>query len=232
MGGYQAYDKNGPLYPLHPDRVVKLVRDGRLVPPTGDELSSRSKGDVLSKGVAVLQTVWFVVQCIARLAERLPLTNLEIMTLAYTVMTVAMYVAWWDKPLNVGCAIRVPARGVPVEGKPHHQNILHTISVYIYVIGQQDAYVDLDNLRRILTFWAGETDEADEHDIINADTIALLVAMAFGAVHCIAWSYKFPSHAELLMWRALAIAIIAIPAGILIALTLIVRDSNSFFVFV
>ena len=219
MGGYQAYDKNGPLYPLGPDGVVKLVREARLVPPTGDELSNQSKGDVLSKGVAILQTVWFVAQCIARLVEHLPLTNLEVMTLAYTVMTVAMYVAWWDKPLNISCAIRVP--GVAVEGKAGQKKTWETI--FFYVIGNQDEVANLDYLQCVPTFWAGLPDRHGM-DVANADIIALFVAMAFGAVHCIAWSYIFPSHAELFMWRASAIAIIAIPAGLLVGLAILQSD--------
>ncbi|KZP21845.1 hypothetical protein FIBSPDRAFT_825300, partial [Athelia psychrophila] len=107
MGGFLFYSADGPLYPLSPENVIELVRRGHLVPPTADEIANQSKGDALSKGVAVAQTLWFVVQCIARRAERLPVTTLEIMTLAYTVMTVAMYAAWWDKPLNVSCAVRV-----------------------------------------------------------------------------------------------------------------------------
>ncbi|KAF7971483.1 hypothetical protein HWV62_21006 [Athelia sp. TMB] len=93
-GGYHGYDENAALYPLHPKTVVSLVEGGKLVPPTIEALADRSKGDVLSKGIAILQTIWFVVQCIARLAEHLPVTNLEVMTLAYTVITVAMYIAW------------------------------------------------------------------------------------------------------------------------------------------
>ena len=220
MGGYQACDEKGPIHPLRPDEVVSLVRKGRLVPPTGDELSSRSKGDVLSKGVAVLQTGWFVVQCIARLVEHLPLTSLEVMTLAYTVMTVAMYVAWWDKPLNVSCAIRV--LGVRVEGEAEPNSIWDTI--FFYVIGAQDENVELEYLQRVPTFWAGK---ADQEDLFKADIFALLVAMAFGAVHCIAWSYTFASPAELNMWRASAIAIVAIPAGLLIGLALILHKNES-----
>ncbi|KAF7975219.1 hypothetical protein HWV62_10168 [Athelia sp. TMB] len=216
MGGYQASDEKGPICPLHPDEVVALVRDGRLVPPTGDELSNQSKGDFLSKGVAVLQTIWFVVQCIARLTVRLPLTNLEVMTLAYTVMTVAMYAAWWDKPLNVSCAIRVPGLVEGRLGLWHPSDGMWT-TILFYIIGGQDEIVNLRPLQRVPTFWAGE---ADSNDFIKADFIALLVAMAFGAVHCIAWSYTFASHAELLMWRSSAVAVIAIPAGFLIGLAL------------
>ncbi|KAF7972357.1 hypothetical protein HWV62_18140 [Athelia sp. TMB] len=213
MGGYHAYDKNGPLNPLSPDEVIKLVRSSKLVPPTRDELSNLSKGDVISKGVAILQTIAFVVQCIARLVKHLPLTNLEVMTLAYTVMTVAMYIAWWDKPLNISCAIRVP--GLSSGDKATHEYNWDTI--FYYIIGAQDDEADLRYLQRVPTFWAGK---AGEEDVWNADIIALLAAMAFGAVHCIAWSYAFPSHTELLMWRVSSIAIAAVPAALLIGLAL------------
>ncbi|KAF7969696.1 hypothetical protein HWV62_26144 [Athelia sp. TMB] len=220
MGGYQAYDKDGPIHPLGPNEVVELVRVGALVPPTEDELSNQSKGDVLSKGVAILQTIWFVAQCIARLVEHLPLTNLEVMTLAYTIMTVAMYIAWWNKPLNVSCAIRVP--GARIRGQDYHQNSWWDISYY--VIGWQDNEVDLDYVQGVPTFWAGKV---EDDDLIHADIIALLVATTFGAVHCIAWSYTFASRTELLMWRASAIAIVTIPAGLIIGLGMPRVDKSS-----
>lgn len=119
MGGFLFYNTEGPRYPLSPAVVVELVRRGHLVPPTADEISNQSKGDAVSKGVAVAQTLWFVVQCIARRAEHLPVTNLEVMTLAYTVITVAMYAAWWEKPLNVDCAVRVPEEAIGRE-RMHH----------------------------------------------------------------------------------------------------------------
>ncbi|KAF7969532.1 hypothetical protein HWV62_26975 [Athelia sp. TMB] len=152
MGGYHAYNEDGPLYPLSPDAVVLLVRDGKLIPPTTEELSDKSKGDVLSKGVAILQTFWFVVQCVARLAEHLPLTNLEVMTLAYTVMPVAMYIAWWHKPLNVSCAIRTPAVSVSTKVD---DNAAWEWFLY-YIVGDQDGGAELSSMKRVPTFWAGK----------------------------------------------------------------------------
>ncbi|KAF7974176.1 hypothetical protein HWV62_13309 [Athelia sp. TMB] len=219
MGGYHAYNKNGPLYPLGPEAVVSLVKDGKLVPPTTEELSDKSKGDVLSKGIAILQTIWFVVQCIARFAEHLPLTNLEVMTLAYTVMIVAMYIAWWNKPLNVSCAIRAPA--VPAAECVIDDTTSLWDRIGSYVMGSPDDDVDLHSLQRVPTFWAGKP---DGDDIGHADYVALLVAMIFGGVHCIAWSYPFPSHIELLLWRVSAVTIIAVPGGITSALLLVNVD--------
>ena len=39
----------------------------------------------------------------------------------------------------------------------------------------------------------------------------LLVAMVFGGIHCIAWSFAFPSQTEQLLWRISSIAITGLP---------------------
>ncbi|KZP21799.1 hypothetical protein FIBSPDRAFT_739966 [Athelia psychrophila] len=204
---------HGPLYPLSAADVVELVRRGHLVPPTAAEISDKSKGDALSKGVAIVQTLWFVIQWIARRAERLPVTNLEVMTLAYTVITIAMYAAWWEKPLNVNCAIRMPEEEIEVKKADEYDSIWQRIMVY--VVGAQDAFVDLRQRKRVPTFWAGNAGEY----VWVGDTVALLVAMVFGAVHCIAWSSEFQSPLERQLWRLSAITIIAsIPAVLVILL--------------
>ena len=209
MGGYQFYDEDGPLYPLSPENAVELAGRGHLVPPTPEELANPSKGDALSKGVAIVQTLWFVMQCIARRIEHLPVTNLEVMTLAYTVMTVAMYIVWWDKPLNISCAVRVPVEDVEFVTAEGYDSLGERI--WVYVMGWQDEHVDLRECARVRTFWAADQDGVAA---IPADVIALVVAIVFGAVHCIAWSYAFQSHLEEQLWRVSAVAIIAIPAAL------------------
>ncbi|KAF7984870.1 hypothetical protein HWV62_10847 [Athelia sp. TMB] len=217
MGGYHFYSKKGPGRPLSPQDVVGLVRRGQLVAPTSDELANQSKGDALSKGVAMLQTLWFVMQCIARRIEYLPVTSLEVMTLAYTVITVAMYIVWWDKPLNISCAVRVPEEEVRERIWQDYDSVWDQILAY--VIGGQDECVDLRQCTRVPTFWAGN---ADGDDAVIADVIALLVAMVFGAVHCIAWFDSSQSPLEQQLWRASAIAIITTPAALVLAVGLMI----------
>ncbi|KAF7974341.1 hypothetical protein HWV62_12402 [Athelia sp. TMB] len=216
MGGYYFYSKKGPGRPLSPGDVVALVRRGHLVAPTTEELANQSKGDALSKGVAILQTLWFVMQCIARRIEHLPITSLEVMTLAYTVITVAMYIVWWDKPLNISCAVRVPEEEVEEDEADKGKSVWQRI--FAYVMGMQDLFVDLRRCTRVPTFWAGK---ADSEDFVIADLITLLVAMAFGAVHCIAWFDSSQSHLEQQLWRASAVAIITTPAVLVLAFGLI-----------
>ncbi|KAF7979531.1 hypothetical protein HWV62_42116 [Athelia sp. TMB] len=226
MGGYHLYNKNGPCHPLSPADVVDLVRRGHLVAPSSDELANQSKGDALSKGVAIVQTMWFVMQCIARRIENLPVTSLEVMTLAYTVITVAMYIVWWHKPLNISCAVRVPEEELEEHNPDEYNSAWGRIGAYI--IGTQDQYVDLRQCRRVPTFWAGDRND-DSNGFATADAIALFVAMVFGAVHCIAWSHGFQSPLEQQVWRASTITIIAVPPALaaILAVLFLMGDTLS-----
>ncbi|KAI0059844.1 hypothetical protein BV25DRAFT_1029770 [Artomyces pyxidatus] len=212
MGGFHYYNVGKPQHPLSHRDVVTLGKNGELVPPTDEEIRNWSQSDVLSKTLAILQTLWFVVQAIARRIEGLPITQLEIMTLAYTIITVAMYVVWWDKPQNVGGAVRVAVKKLPEPGWVFPEEWY--MSVFYIITGGQDDHVDLREERRVPTFYSGG--DTDDNNPLYADILALLAAMVFGAVHCAAWHYDFPSHAEKLIWRVSSLAIVALPAVMLI----------------
>ncbi|KAJ3576384.1 hypothetical protein NP233_g481 [Leucocoprinus birnbaumii] len=107
MGGYTIFRDSNPYWTLCLEDV-DLPRDINLIPYyTEEEIMDRSKGDVLSKGVALLQTAWFGMQYFTRVYNQLPLTELETVTLAFVVLNFVMYILWWYKPLNVQCPIRV-----------------------------------------------------------------------------------------------------------------------------
>ena len=110
------YDEND--IPVRTLRVKDLNDDTLDFPNmTQDEIQDRSKGDMLSKGLVLFQTTWFVLQCIGRGVERLPTTELEITTLAFAVLNIGTYVFWWDKPLNVLRPVRVYKKGY----RPDHK---------------------------------------------------------------------------------------------------------------
>ncbi|KAF8646098.1 hypothetical protein AX16_007385 [Volvariella volvacea WC 439] len=94
-------------------KVVTLDKDGNpelggntieggIVFPTisTDEIMDKAKGDLLSKVVVVMQTSWFVIQCVARHAQGLLITELELVTLAFATLNVITYFLWFSKPLN------------------------------------------------------------------------------------------------------------------------------------
>ncbi|PBK58881.1 hypothetical protein ARMSODRAFT_899977, partial [Armillaria solidipes] len=81
------------------------ANDATSTPPPSSPQSStiedKSKGDALSKTFSILQLSWFVVQCIARAIQHLPITLLEMTALAFAGLSMIMYLLWWYKPLNV-----------------------------------------------------------------------------------------------------------------------------------
>lgn len=107
MGGFHQFNGENPMRYFLPRDVVSLVSAGLLAPPPEEEIKDRSKADSFSKLVVLVQTLWFVIQSIARRIEHLSITELEIATLAYTVPILGVYICWWNKPLGVTQPIRV-----------------------------------------------------------------------------------------------------------------------------
>ncbi|KAH9483144.1 hypothetical protein JR316_0005247 [Psilocybe cubensis] len=105
MGGFAIHDQHdNSVKTLDLQKMIELKKKNRIRqwPPVAEtDLTDKSKGDFFSKGVVIVQISWFVVQCIVRKLQRLTLTQLEIATLAYAPLTLALYVLWWDKPLGV-----------------------------------------------------------------------------------------------------------------------------------
>ena len=91
------------------DKLHNLLREGEIAFPsiTEEEIEDRSKADGLAKGIAVLQTTWFIAQCLSRPAQGLIITEIELITLAIAALNGLLYFLWWNKPLDVKCCVPV-----------------------------------------------------------------------------------------------------------------------------
>ena len=104
--------------PLHPLVANDLTHDNySFTMPTEAEIKDRGKSDWLARSFVLLQTSWFIMQCIARGVEHLPLTHLEIVTLAYVAMDFVIYIFWRNKPANVDRPVRVFRKSEPREAQ-------------------------------------------------------------------------------------------------------------------
>jgi hypothetical protein len=235
MGGFQVFER--PAEPLRLVNVQKgsLAYDvgrfvrilefhdvfqhtlGTIIPvTTEEEIKDKGKSDGISKFIVLLQTSWFIIQCIARGLEHLPLTELEIVTLAYSMMNLFIYIFWWDKPRDVGCPIRVYENLTTYHVR---LNMWHTgvggilQKVSVYALGAQDQYVRFSRERKVPMFWSGGVKDSKSGSLLSvrATLGPSILGIAFGAIHYIAWSYEFPSHTELVLWRTSCIAMMAVP---------------------
>ena len=66
-----------------------------------ENIRDKSNADGTAKLLALGQVVWFVAQSIMRSAHRLPLSQLETMTLSYIPLVAITYLFWWVKPKDV-----------------------------------------------------------------------------------------------------------------------------------
>jgi len=109
MGGFMLFEGNIAKGVLYPERFSELLMEGKIEFPTVtvEEIEDRSKADGFSKTIALGQTLWFVAQCIARGAQHLDLTLVELLTLSLAVLNGLMYFLWWNKSLDVRSPIRV-----------------------------------------------------------------------------------------------------------------------------
>ncbi|KAK6974507.1 hypothetical protein R3P38DRAFT_3335754 [Favolaschia claudopus] len=161
------------------------------------QIQDKSKRDGLAKLLAITQILRVVAQSLARFNQDLAITSLEVATVAYAVVTTFTWVFWMDKPLDTDTPLRIgDATRLPLSDRQHKRIGGHWQGIY----GDESTDVP--------AFFA----RCPSHIIKNVIVpIECAVAIAFGAIHCIAWSATFPSTAQKWMWCSSALIVTAAP---------------------
>ncbi len=193
----------------------------RLAAISPETIEDKSKGDALSKTISILQISWFIVQCIARALQHLPITLLEMTALAFAGLSIITYSLWWYKPLNIKYQISLdgsdyrpwPETNNP-EGSPtpvspswvkwaEHECFLFTNWIAYTTLGTAANKFGNDLGYAALRFCSGTIEESSKRFLTM-----VCVGSLFGAFHCGAWSFYFPSHAEMVLWRVSSTAVL------------------------
>jgi hypothetical protein len=190
-----------------------------------EDIMDKSKGDALSKGLALAQGLWFATQFLARAHQHLAVTELEVATLAFAVVNLFIWLLWWNKPLDVQRQVVVgptkPPNAQPI--RPAHVLWSHRFSSAIFGIAEAYAYDPLSSTS-VPSFWSLPQHELDHlQGRFLPFMIEALVGTMFGAIHCAAWNADFPTTAEMWMWRLCSSHIVAIPVIILLLWILVAR---------
>jgi hypothetical protein len=96
-------------YPVLPSNVAPLIETGVIKHSHLRErdIQDRAKADSFAKAFTMLQTFWVTCNIIARAAYNLPITPLEISTVAYAVCAGITYAVWWHKPKDMVTPIMI-----------------------------------------------------------------------------------------------------------------------------
>ncbi|KAM0809555.1 hypothetical protein AB5N19_09899 [Seiridium cardinale] len=91
------------------DELVKGVAELGLLPDISKEyIKDKSKADSVAKGLVLVQASWLIFQVITRWASGLFVTALELNALAHAICALLVYFLWWEKPLDIQNATKVP----------------------------------------------------------------------------------------------------------------------------
>jgi len=185
-----------------------LIEAGQLprhCPISADELSDKSKSDILGKIVAVGQTSWFCVEVVARKARGLPISQFEVAVTAFAFCSVVTYAMNWKKPrgIMVATALKdfpgpIPdaVRAISVQSA-NDDYISTTVHLRIVLIEEPDP------VRKRMLGYHIPNDCTRFEGVLGL----LLISVPFGAIHLAAWNYTFPTQIDQDVWRSAAVVI-------------------------
>ena len=103
MGGLEVKPQGSPAFPINSRQLHYMVAKGHIRYPLLEikKMIDRSNSDYFQIMLTSLQLMWFVVQLFGRLAERLPVTTMEFLTLLSSLCTGFICYQWSRKPQNV-----------------------------------------------------------------------------------------------------------------------------------
>ncbi|KAK4194925.1 hypothetical protein QBC40DRAFT_187058 [Triangularia verruculosa] len=159
-----------------------------IPPVTDDEIMDRSKGDWVTKALAIIQVAWLWIQLIVRTTQQLTATQLEIMTAAFATCSVFTYALYLPKPKDVKTRIRIRAARYPTVEEMKTLGRKGPSSVWFQRIHLQ---LGNDNIHH----------REGKHSALVMITLCGFIAMVFAAVHFACWHSHFPTWGEQLGWR-------------------------------
>jgi hypothetical protein len=109
MGGFVVRTSDGVSWPLDANQLFHLIQQGTIQEAVlssqillkKSDITDRDKQSKLVRCFSVAQILWFLVSCLGRVCQRLPVTTLELTTIGFISTTIVVSIAWFHKPTDV-----------------------------------------------------------------------------------------------------------------------------------
>ena len=225
-GGIHLKFPDSNSFPVNSYQLRRLVEGGHIPYPSIERktILDKNKADMFARVVTTIQVIWFTVQCVARGAQGLRLTTLELLTLAFAVCAFHAVLFWQDKPLDVDDP-------VVLDCSKSLNDVLYdfdqpTCPANEYTQTPLDFLEPGPRFSYVIPFFKGMAWTANIWPIERTSPVStfpntvtvlpggltfgdimlgwLLVLMYYG-IHFAAWNFAFPTPIEELMWRIAAV---------------------------
>ncbi|OIW31242.1 hypothetical protein CONLIGDRAFT_544286, partial [Coniochaeta ligniaria NRRL 30616] len=200
MGGFAVQFDDDSYYTLDFNQLHWFIEKGHLtiqdITISKENIQDRSKADVFTKSVACLQASWLVLQCIARTAQHLPTSQLELATCAYVPCALLTYWFWRGKPFDTDHQTMV--------GRDLKKELLSDLLAVCpggnsHTLSQAHSADTRHRARRLPSL-------DPFYDTPFGSVILYAISLFFCALYMLAWDYDFPTTAEAYHWRIFATA--------------------------
>ena len=215
----QQYDR-GTHTKIYPNAdQIRLLREcnviNRLPDISKKVISDNREMDAFMKAIAVAQLSYIIASLVTRAANHLPVSQLEITTLAFSTCAFITYFLLRSKPRGVNTPTDVTG------SEPICSDSLNRISREI------KSWTAYDDIRGFFGGWNQWTDSVlfpPENDLVWNEGLSFgkfdgeqyyryiqigftLAGTVLGSIHCIAWNFEFPSFVEIFMWRTASLLV-------------------------
>ena len=179
---------------IYMDDLIILVREKILEPPhvSLQSLEERSKTDNFARFITIIHVGIFIISTIGRLASGLPISLLEVGTLAFVSCAACIEFFWWNKPLDLRTSTVIE---LVTEKAQEFRNKSEVLPLC-------PSEQTLGELADYSLFWRRMVE--DPHSARRAVHIAW-VGCIFNCIHIVAWNASFPTKTECWIWRIASI---------------------------
>jgi len=203
------YGREGTLqHTIYMDDLLILLRSKVIQLPviTDEELEERSKNDNFARFITAFHVIIFVAHTFGRLGSGLPVSELEVATLAFVCCAAAIEFFWWNKPLDLRSFTVIH---VAAEKKQAFLSLFKSLSL----CPSEQALAEQGDFKK---FWQRMIASGDS---VKRAIHIVWIGCIFNGVHIMAWNFQFPTLVERWLWRCCS----------LIACAAIVEQYLSFF---
>ena len=203
-------------------RISHPLKDLRL---TEDDIKDKSKADWIGRTIAILQIGRLGLDVMHRALTHRTVTQIELATVAFSVFAVITYLINWWKPKDIS----EPTLLNRLVRENHTPDLVEGASEPFFYrwLFPEPSKGSPDS------FWTSRNQQRVENDELWMDGKLPLIwplmtvsCLLFGGVHCVAWSFQFPTRTEQLIWRVASLISMFLPALALAGTSLIVHSSN------
>lgn len=174
---------------------------------TKDEINDRSKSDIFVKSLAIIQVCSAIIEIISRHVRGLAISQLEVAVTAFAFCAFIIFGAHFYTPKDVKTPIIIRDLQRPL-----------SFDQAVSLVGPHRTSDSLQQVARRKRFDPGFTTLGNNtpestigQEVISPYYVMGFAGAIFGGIHCLAWSFAFPTSYEVTLWKVASITTAALP---------------------